>query len=65
MWSLLNAAYFLPIVYAAFFRAPSGEPHGEAPLPIVIALTLTAALTVGLFFVPDLPLALARSVAGL
>ncbi len=63
--TLLNAAYFLPIVYAAFFRAPSGEPHGEAPLPIVIALTLTAVGTVALFFVPDLPLALARAVAGL
>ncbi|MDX1374870.1 MAG: monovalent cation/H+ antiporter subunit D family protein [Burkholderiales bacterium] len=63
--TLLNAAYFLPIVYAAFFRAPSGAPHGEAPLPIVIALTLTAAGTVALFFAPELPLALAQAVAGL
>jgi len=63
--TLLNAAYFLPIVYAAYFRAPAGHEHGEAPLPMVIALTATAAGTVVLFFFPGLPLALARGVAGL
>ncbi len=63
--TLLNAAYFLPIVYAAFCRAPTGDAHGEAPLPVVIALTATAAGTVALFFAPELPLALARSFAGL
>lgn len=63
--TLLNAAYFLPIVYAAFLRPPAGEAHGEAPLPMVIALTVTAAGTIALFFLPELPLALARSVAGL
>ncbi|MDX1655371.1 MAG: monovalent cation/H+ antiporter subunit D family protein [Candidatus Competibacteraceae bacterium] len=60
--TVLNAAYFLPIVYAAFFRPSPSEqdhPHGEAPLPMVIALTLTASLTVTLFLFPDLPLALA------
>ena len=34
--TLLNAGYFLPIVYRAFFVAPPadphGHPHGEAPL---------------------------------
>ncbi len=63
--ALLNAAYFLPIVHAAFFRPPAGEAHGEAPLPMVIALGATAAGTIALFFLPQLPLALARSVAGL
>ena len=63
--TLLNAAYFLPIVYAAFCRAPSGDAHGEAPLPVVIALIITAAGTVALFFAPELTLALARSFAGL
>jgi multicomponent Na+:H+ antiporter subunit D len=61
--TLLNAGYFLPIVYRAFFRAPpplqGNHPHGEAPLPIIIALTLTAAGTVALFFAPEVPLALA------
>ncbi len=61
--TLLNAAYFLPIVYAAFFRkAPAEAEHGEAPLPIVIALVATAGGTVALFFFPDLVLQLARDV---
>ncbi|HSN80696.1 MAG TPA: proton-conducting transporter membrane subunit [Rhodoferax sp.] len=64
--TLLNAGYFLPIVYRAFFVAPladpHGHPHGEAPLPMVIALTATAAGTVLLFFFPDVPLALARQM---
>ena len=40
--TLLNAAYFLPIVHAAFFKPLSAEdeahPHGEAPWPMVLAL---------------------------
>ncbi|MDD2879241.1 MAG: proton-conducting transporter membrane subunit [Rhodoferax sp.] len=64
--TLLNAGYFLPIVYRAFFVAPPadphGHPHGEAPLLMVIALTATAAGTVLLFFFPDVPLALARQM---
>jgi len=59
--TLLNAAYFLPIVYAAFFKKGQGE-HGEAPLPVVIALTLTAAGTVLLFFFPGIFLELARQL---
>ena len=64
--TLLNAGYFLPILYRAFFRPLSAEalahPHGEAPLFIVLALTVTAAGTLGLFFYPDIPLALARQL---
>jgi len=64
--TLLNAGYFLPIVYRAFFvpppADPHGHPHGEAPLLMVIALTATAAGTVLLFFFPDVPLALARQM---
>jgi multicomponent Na+:H+ antiporter subunit D len=60
--TLLNAAYFMPIVYAAFFKEPAPEvahaPHGEAPLPIVLALGATAALTLLLFLFPTVPLAL-------
>jgi multicomponent Na+:H+ antiporter subunit D len=93
--TLLNAAYFLPIVYAAFFKPeataapvvhhevvdevdefhPDEEPHdpgeerqfvdhGEAPVLSVVALCLTAAGTVALFFAPGLPLALAKLMAG-
>ncbi len=66
--TLLNAAYFLPIVHAAFFRAEDAPPahdHGEAPLASVVALTLTAVGTVALFFFPEVPLGLARALAGL
>ena len=71
MGTLLNAAYFMPIVYAAFFRTPESKPeykntdaHGEAPLAVVLAITVTAAGTVALFFFPDLPLELALQAAG-
>jgi multicomponent Na+:H+ antiporter subunit D len=67
--TLLNAGYFLPIVYRAFFVAPAADgpahPHGEAPWPMVLALCATAAATVLLFFLPDVPLALARQTIGL
>jgi multicomponent Na+:H+ antiporter subunit D len=61
--TVLNAAYFLPIVVAAFFREPDGDgahEHGEAPWPIVLALTATAIGTVVLFCIPDVPLALSK-----
>ncbi len=70
--TVLNAAYFLPILYTAFFdREPKSvgaagatEDHGEAPLPIVIATTATATATVALFLFPDVPLALAKMMIG-
>ncbi len=64
--TLLNAAYFMPIVYAAFFRPlPEGRAHGEAPLACVLALAAAAAGTVALFLFPDVPLALARALVGI
>jgi multicomponent Na+:H+ antiporter subunit D len=54
----LNAAYFLPIVYAAWFgrdQTPAGQEHGEAPAAAVLALTVTALLTLA-FFVFNGPL---------
>ncbi len=64
--TLLNAAYLLPIVHAAYFRAPmpGGPEHGEAPLPMLIALGVAAAGTMLLFGMPDLALALARGMVG-
>jgi multicomponent Na+:H+ antiporter subunit D len=75
--TVLNAAYFLPIVGRAFF--PAAEPrahavgasvvphsheatHGEAPWPMVLALVVTAAATLVLFLVPDIPLGLSRAM---
>jgi multicomponent Na+:H+ antiporter subunit D len=60
--TLLNAGYFLPIVYRAFFKEGKAEDHGEAPWTMVAALVATAALTVAMFFWAELPLALARRV---
>jgi multicomponent Na+:H+ antiporter subunit D len=76
--TLLNAAYLLPIVYRAFFVAPAAtatatstgsdsaheRDHGEAPWPMVLALALTALATLAMFFMPELPLGLARQMAG-
>ena len=75
--TLLNAAYFVPILVRAFFvssegvpagsyvgaqssKAGSDEDHGEAPWPIVLALTITAAMTVLLFLFPNVALNLAK-----
>jgi multicomponent Na+:H+ antiporter subunit D len=62
--TLLNAGYFVPIVYRAFMRKPSDgdQAHGEAPLTMVVALVATAALTVLLFLFSDVPIALARAM---
>jgi multicomponent Na+:H+ antiporter subunit D len=66
--TVLNAAYFLPIVFRAFFRdLPKGshaKKGGEAPWPIVAALTVTAAGTIVLFFAADIALQLSKSMIG-
>lgn len=69
--TVLNGCYFLPIVYAAFFRKPKDEPRSyplrqdihEAPTLMVIPLTLTAAATLLIFFAPSIFFDLARMVA--
>jgi multicomponent Na+:H+ antiporter subunit D len=65
--TLLNAAYFLPIIYAAFFRTERSAPahdHGEAPAASVVALVITAAATLALPFAGSIPFELARAVWG-
>ena len=48
--TVLNAAYFAPVVYAGFFGKPSADDakHGytEAHPALVIPLTITAAISV-------------------
>jgi len=72
--TILNACYFLPIAYAAFFRDPAPVPHDEhhheeagqiqeAPAMMVVPLILTAIGTIGLFFVPSVFVDLAKIVA--
>jgi multicomponent Na+:H+ antiporter subunit D len=72
--TLLNAAYFLPVLWTAFFckeeshrdehgaASAHGSHHGEAPWPVVAALTGTALLSVSFFFYPDWAIALARTL---
>ena len=64
--TLLNAAYFVPVVYQAFFGKPAGAPAAggwrEASAAMVIPLTLTALISVGLGLYPNLFLNFARSL---
>lgn len=54
MGTLLNAAYLLPILYAAFFKMPGMRPtHEDAPLRMRIPLVLTSMACVVLFFESD------------
>lgn len=65
--TLLNAAYFLPIIYNAWFKAetePPANDHREAPIAIVIALSITALLTLMFFWVNQPALDLAAQIAG-
>ncbi len=68
--TILNTAYFLPIIITAFLYEPVPQseggpaPHGEAPWPIVVALTATAIGTILLFCLPGVPLALADMLIG-
>lgn len=55
--TLLNAAYFLPIVYKAFFctdeEAQYDRKVDEAPIWCVVPLSLTAVISTILFFYPQ------------
>ncbi|MCP3940614.1 MAG: monovalent cation/H+ antiporter subunit D family protein [Desulfobacteraceae bacterium] len=55
--SLLNAAYFMPIFYKAFFctkeEAMFGAKIVEAPMMCVVPLVITALISFGLFFLPQ------------
>jgi len=66
--SLLNAAYFFPIVYRGFFvPAADGEKEGfnEAPFFCVLPLSFTALASLALFFYPDTLLRLAKLALGI
>ena len=62
--SLLNAAYFFPIVYKAFFCSPEQSLFEnkveEAPLWCLVPLSFTAIASIVLFFFPQPFLSLAR-----
>lgn len=66
--TVLNALYFLPIIYSAFFkpevpRKDNKTPNnGEAPNSILIAITLTSIITIILFIEPEIFLDLAKQL---
>ncbi len=64
--SLLNAAYFVPVVYQAFFGPPpvadAGRSYGEAPPAVLIPLCLTAVISGALGLWPDLFMHFAQAV---
>lgn len=65
--SLLNAAYFLPIVYRAFINPlPEGvdDSRKEAPIFCIVPLCVTAGCSVLLFFCHDTFMTLARMALG-
>ncbi|MED5585805.1 MAG: monovalent cation/H+ antiporter subunit D family protein [Verrucomicrobiota bacterium] len=66
--SILNACYFLPIVYRAFLCRPEESLYDggrqEAPLACLVPLCITAALSVFSFFNPNLLLKLAGLMTG-
>ena len=65
--SFLNAAYFLPIVYRAFFCAPADRlcqgPRDEGPVWAWLPPVITGLISIWLFFSPQPFLALARAAA--
>ena len=71
--TVLNAAYFLPILFRAFHVEPvrahavgaaaahnDAHNHGEAPFAMVLAMVITASATILLFLMPDIPHTLAK-----
>jgi len=72
----LNAGYFLPIIVLAWFAREDATPgsagaaaasgvkkdHGEAPFPAVLALTITAGLTIAFFLFHQPALRLASEI---
>ena len=64
--TLLNAGYFLPVIYRAFRRTDGNRTVAikEAPVPMVVALVVTAALTILLFVCPGVPWRLAQMTLG-
>jgi multicomponent Na+:H+ antiporter subunit D len=65
MSAILNAIYFFPVIYTAFFKElPEGETpeRKEAPMFMVVPLALTAIATILLFLFPSVYLDLIRII---
>jgi len=66
--TMLNAAYFAPITYKAFFgKRPAGEPFNgikEAPLSMLIPIVIACAVSVFIGIYPDFMLHFVKAVTG-
>lgn len=63
--SILNAAYFLPVAYVAFFGTEAPESPAIREIPMVtIPLVVTAILSVLMGIFPEYFLVLAERVVG-
>lgn len=69
--TLLNAAYFVPVIYQGFFGATTAPAHGahgdhghhsEAPLAMVIPLCVTAVISLLIGFFPEFFMRFAQAV---
>jgi multicomponent Na+:H+ antiporter subunit D len=64
--TLLNVAYFAPVVYQAFFGRPPQEDaqhhFAEAPLSLVVPLSITAGISVLLGFCPGFFMRFAQAI---
>ena len=66
--TMLNAAYFVPITYRAFFgKRPAGEPFQgikEAPLSMLIPIIIACTISVLLGIFPNFMLQFVKAVTG-
>jgi multicomponent Na+:H+ antiporter subunit D len=64
--TILNAAYFAPVVYQAFFGPPAAtdahHAYAEAPLAMVVPLSITAVISVVIGFYPDFFMSYAQAL---
>ncbi|HLE08147.1 MAG TPA: monovalent cation/H+ antiporter subunit D family protein [Thermodesulfobacteriota bacterium] len=65
--TVLNAAYFLPIVFRAYFKEPSAldrdfEHIGESPFFVVLPLAVTAVISIVIGVYPDYFLAIVERI---
>ncbi|MDX9894415.1 MAG: monovalent cation/H+ antiporter subunit D family protein [Desulfofustis sp.] len=66
--TLLNAAYFLPVTYKAFFSRPAaataGSPIKEAPLTMLIPILIACFISVLIGIFPQFMMSFVKAVTG-
>ncbi len=66
--TLLNAAYFLPVTYRAFFKAPPAgvvyDKVKEAPLPMLVPIVIASTISILIGIFPNFMLQFVKAVTG-